>query len=312
MRTESDKRTVYKTDCSDSISLKNAYKEGKEILAKAGITEADLDAWYLLEFVTGITKARYYMDPDQSMDLEAWKKYKEYLEKRRNHIPLQHITGSQEFMGLEFLVNEHVLIPRQDTEVLVEEALEMMKQETFRSKGCLQLLDMCTGSGCILLSVMHYAEQKDIFIEGTGVDFSEQALLVAQKNEKHLRSTKKDENGKVNWILSDLFENVSETYDMILSNPPYIRTAEIEKLQDEVKLHDPFSALDGKEDGLYFYRKIVTDAKQFLKTGGILAFEIGYDQGKEVSDLMKEAGYDKVFVKKDLAGLDRIVCGVYY
>ena len=312
MRTESDKRTGYKTDCSDSISLKNAYKEGKEILAKAGITEADLDAWYLLEFVTGITKARYYMDPDQSMDPEAWKKYKEYLEKRRNHIPLQHITGSQEFMGLEFLVNEHVLIPRQDTEVLVEEALEIMKQEIFRSKGCLQLLDMCTGSGCILLSVMHYAEQEGIFIEGTGVDFSEQALMVAQKNEKHLRSTKKDEKGKVNWILSDLFENVSETYDMILSNPPYIRTAEIEKLQDEVKLHDPFSALDGKEDGLYFYRKIVTDAKQFLKTGGILAFEIGYDQGKEVSDLMKKAGYDKVFVKKDLAGLDRIVCGVYY
>lgn len=312
MRTESDKRTVYKTDCSDSISLKNAYKEGKEILAKAGITEADLDAWYLLEFVTGITKARYYMDPDQSMNPEAWKKYKEYLEKRRNHIPLQHITGSQEFMGLEFLVNEHVLIPRQDTEVLVEEALEMMKQEIFRSKGCLQLLDMCTGSGCILLSVMHYAEQKGIFIEGTGVDFSEQALMVAQKNEKHLRSTKKDEKGKVNWILSDLFENVNETYDMILSNPPYIRTAEIEKLQDEVKLHDPFSALDGKEDGLYFYRKIVTDAKQFLKPGGILAFEIGYDQGKEVSDLMKKAGYDKVFVKKDLAGLDRIVCGVYY
>ena len=134
MRTESDKRTGYKTDCSDSISLKNAYKEGKEILAKAGITEADLDAWYLLEFVTGITKARYYMDPDQSMDPEAWKKYKEYLEKRRNHIPLQHITGSQEFMGLEFLVNEHVLIPRQDTEVLVEEALEIMKQEIFQIK----------------------------------------------------------------------------------------------------------------------------------------------------------------------------------
>ena len=101
-------------------------------------------------------------------------------------------------------------------------------------------------------------------------------------------------------------------YDIIVSNPPYIRSAVIEELADEVKLHDPYIALDGKEDGLYFYRKIVTDAKQFLKTGGILAFEIGYDQGKEVSDLMKKAGYDKVFVKKDLAGLDRIVCGVYY
>ena len=112
--------------------------------------------------------------------------------------------------------------------------------------------------------------------------------------------------------MSDLFENVSGIYDMILSNPPYIRTSEIEKLQDEVKLHDPFSALDGKEDGLYFYKKIIADAKRFLKENGVLAFEIGYDQGKAVSDLMKEAGYDKVFVKKDLAGLDRIVCGVYY
>lgn len=139
-------------------------KKEKKFLQKAGITEADLDAWYLLEFVTGITKARYYMDPDQSMDPEAWKKYKEYLEKRRNHIPLQHITGSQEFMGLEFLVNEHVLIPRQDTEVLVEEALEMMKQEIFRSKGCLQLLDMCTGSGCILLSVMHFSRSKRVYL----------------------------------------------------------------------------------------------------------------------------------------------------
>lgn len=196
MRTESDKRTVYKTDCSDSISLKNAYKEGKEILAKAGITEADLDAWYLLEFVTGITKARYYMDPDQSMDPEAWKKYKEYLEKRRNHIPLQHITGSQEFMGLEFLVNEHVLIPRQDTEVLVEEALEMNETRDIQIKRLFATVGYVYRSGCILLSVMHYAEQKGIFIEGTGVDFSEQVLMVAQKNEKHLRSTKKDENGK--------------------------------------------------------------------------------------------------------------------
>ncbi len=124
------------------FNLEELFRSGKERLREAQIEEADLDAWYLLEFVTGITKARYYMDPDQSMDPEAWKKYKEYLEKRRNHIPLQHITGSQEFMGLEFLVNEHVLIPRQDTEVLVEEALEMMKQEIFRSKGCLQFPPM--------------------------------------------------------------------------------------------------------------------------------------------------------------------------
>ena len=293
-------------------TYKEVLEDGIQLLETAAIEEARLDAWLLLEYTADITRAWYYAHMDDGLDAKTEERYRTLCTKRAQHIPLQHITGRAYFMGYEFCVDERVLVPRQDTEVLVEEALEMMKQETFRSKDCLQLLDMCTGSGCILLSVMHYAEQKGIFIEGTGVDFSEQVLMVAQKNEKHLRSTKKDENGKVNWILSDLFENVSETYDMILSNPPYIRTAEIEKLQDEVKLHDPFSALDGKEDGLYFYRKIVTDAKQFLKTGGILAFEIGYDQGKEVSDLMKKAGYDKVFVKKDLAGLDRIVCGVYY
>ena len=310
MRTERGKQTVDTEDQKDTVSLKNIYIEGRELLAKSGIEEADLDAWYLLEFVTGITKARYYMDPDQCLEPETVKQYRECLEKRKNHIPLQHITGSQEFMGLEFLVNEHVLIPRQDTEVLVEEAIGMIERQ-WEKDSFFHLLDLCTGSGCILLSVMHYVEQKGISIEGTGVDFSEPALAVAQKNEHHLRTDKKQE-GKVHWVLSDLFQKVSGVYDMILSNPPYIKTAEIEKLQDEVKLHDPFSALDGKEDGLYFYRKIVADARHFLKKGGILAFEIGYDQGKEVSDLMKETGYKNVFVKKDLAGLDRIVCGVYY
>ena len=312
IRMESGKMTGNKIEDDSIMSLKKAYIEGKEILAGAGIDEADLDAWYLLEYVTGITKARYYMDPDQRMSEDADRKYKECLEKRKNHIPLQHITGTQEFMGLEFLVNENVLIPRQDTEVLVEEALHMISKDQSVGDSSFQLLDMCTGSGCILLSVMHYAEQRGISIKGTGVDFSEEALVVAKKNEEHLRNGQNDGKGKISWILSDLFENVSGIYDMILSNPPYIRTSEIEKLQDEVKLHDPFSALDGKEDGLYFYKKIIADAKRFLKENGDLAFEIGYDQGKAVSDLMKEAGYDKVFVKKDLAGLDRIVCGVYY
>lgn len=311
MRTEDEKWNGTTENPCRSVSLKNAYIEGRELLTKAKIEEADLDAWYLLEFVTGITKARYYMDPDQCLTSGEMDQYRECLEKRKNHIPLQHITGSQEFMGLEFFVNEHVLIPRQDTEVLVEEALGMIDEQKQKNDSCFQVLDMCTGSGCILLSVMHYAEQKGVSIEGTGVDFSESALAIAQKNEEHLRKGT-EHVGNVHWVLSDLFQKVSGSYDMILSNPPYIKTAEIEKLQDEVKLHDPFSALDGKEDGLYFYRKIVVDAKHFLKKGGILAFEIGYDQGKEVSELMKDTGYENVFVKKDLAGLDRIVCGVYY
>ena len=299
MRAESDKRTVYKTDCSDSISLKKAYKEGKEILAKAGITEADLDAWYLLEFVTGITKARYYMDPDQSMDPEAWKKYKEYLEKRRNHIPLQHITGSQEFMGLEFLVNEHVLIPRQDKEVLVETALEVCRKGQM---GEIRLLDMCTGSGCILLSLLH--ELKPRTVTGVGVDLSKEALCVAERNAEKLKID-------AEFLESDLFENVKGTYDVIVSNPPYIRTSVIETLQEEVKDHDPYLALDGKEDGLYFYRRIIEQAPAYLKKKGWLLFEIGSDQGEDVKNLMEQAGYTGVSVKKDLAGLDRVVFGVY-
>ena len=222
MRAESDKRTVYKTDCSDSISLKKAYKEGKEILAKAGITEADLDAWYLLEFVTGITKARYYMDPDQSMDPEAWKKYKEYLEKRRNHIPLQHITGRAFFMGYEFFVDERVLVPRQDTEVLVEEALKVIRPD-------MHVLDMCTGSGCILISLLKYAaERKHITgVKAVGADISADALEVAKKNAQRLKVP-------VIWVQSDIFENVSESFDLIVSNPPYIRTEVIQGLEDEV------------------------------------------------------------------------------
>ena len=309
IRMESGKMTGNKIEDDSIMSLKKAYIEGKEILAGAGIDEADLDAWYLLEYVTGITKARYYMDPDQKMSEDADRKYKECLEKRKNHIPLQHITGTQEFMGLEFLVNENVLIPRQDTEVLVEEALHMISKDQSVGDSSFQLLDMCTGSGCILLSVMHYAEQRGISIKGTGVDFSEEALVVAKKNEEHLRNGQNDGKGKISWILSDLFENVSGIYDMILSNPPYIRTSEIEKLQDEVKLHDPRMALDGMEDGLYFYRKIVSEGKAFLKEDGWMLFEIGYDQGEAVKALMRENGFFDVQIVKDLTGLDRVVLG---
>ena len=304
MRTESDKRTVYKTDCSDSISLKNAYKEGKEILAKAGITEADLDAWYLLEFVTGITKARYYMDPDQSMDPEAWKKYKEYLEKRRNHIPLQHITGSQEFMGLEFLVNEHVLIPRQDTEVLVEEAISRM-----RNLEKPQILDMCTGSGCILLSLLLELPQA----LGTGVDVSEGALCVAKENRKRLGLEQRAELIQSDLFSADYFRKNSGNdhmeYDMLISNPPYIRTEDIEGLMEEVRFHDPVLALDGKENGLYFYEKLTEQAGTYLKPGGWLMYEIGCDQGMDVSEIMKKNGFEQIEIKKDLAGLDRVVTG---
>lgn len=283
------------------LSYNEAYMAGKHRLDQAGVPEADLDAWYLLEFVTGISRAAFYADPKKKMDPVFLYRYEELLALREKRIPLQHITGEQEFMGLTFQVNKDVLIPRQDTETLVEEALSIINKKPCDRKSELRILDLCTGSGCILLSIMYHAGEA---ICGTGADISEKALCVAQKNAERLGI-------KAKFIQGDLFENVSGPFDMILSNPPYIRSSEIEMLQEEVKLFDPRAALDGKEDGLFFYRKIAAQAKEYLNPGGMLIFEIGYDQGTNVSDILKSEGYGEIRVKKDLAGLDRVVCSVY-
>ena len=182
-------------------------------------------------------------------------------------------------------------------QTLVEEALKKIRPG-------MQILDMCTGSGCILESILKFAERKGICVSGTGCDISEEALKVAKENDSRLQT------GAV-FIQGDLFENIAETYDMIVSNPPYIRTEEISSLEDEVKLHDPWIALDGKTDGLYFYRLIVKESVKHIKKGGYLLFETGFDQGKDVSVLLEEQGYEEIQVKKDLAGLDRVVMGRY-
>ena len=226
------------------------------------------------------------------MTEEQKTQYKYFVEERAKRIPLQHLTKEQEFMGLSFEVNEHVLIPRQDTEVLVETVLEDLEEN-------MRVLDICTGSGCILISLLKIMRG----VKGVGVDISEEALEVARRNaQKH--------DTEAVFIQSDLFENVEGTYDVIVSNPPYIKTEEIEKLEEEVKLHDPMLALDGKEDGLYFYRKIIKESRKYLKRNGKLYFEIGNTQGEEVKTLMEEEGFANVKIKKDLAGLDRVVCGV--
>lgn len=275
------------------MTFREAYTFGERELHMAGIDDAGVDAWYLLEYVTGINRAMYFMKMMDKMNPEEEEKYLEYIEIRKKHIPLQHITGVQEFMGFEFAVNEHVLVPRQDTEVLVETVLKELKPGA-------DILDMCVGSGCILLSLVKLGED----VHGTGVDISEEALKVAAKNRDKLEVN-------VNLVHSDLFQNVEGKYDLIVSNPPYIRTAVIEELKEEVKFYDPFIALDGKEDGLYFYRKIVDECRRYLKQGGKLYFEIGHDQGEDVKNLMEEAGFSGVSVKKDLAGLDRVVFGKY-
>lgn len=283
-----------------TLELQKLYLEGQQILKEQGITEYSIDAWYLLEYVTGITKASYYANPCRELTEEQARRYRNCIEKRSRKIPLQHITGEQEFMGYTFRVNEHVLIPRQDTEILVEEALKKI------GSG-MHILDMCTGSGCILLSLLKMKQERYSVrdLKGTGVDVSEEALKVAKENAKHL-------SVEAVFLQSDLFTQVEGVYDVIVSNPPYIETGVIEELQEEVRLHDPYIALDGKEDGLFFYRKIIKESIAYIKRGGWILFEIGYDQAEAVAELLKKSGYGQVSVKKDLAGLDRVVSAVYY
>lgn len=275
------------------LTLQMIYKEGAETLEHAGIPDAKLDAWYLLEYVIGISRASYFGDPKREVPKEQAESYREVILRRAGHIPLQHITGEQEFMGYSFLVNPDVLIPRQDTETLTEEALKF-------TKPGMKVLDLCTGSGCILISLM----KKCHGLTGTGCDISEKALKTARENGRRLQV-------EASWIQSDLFEQISECFDLIVSNPPYIRTGVIEELQEEVRLHDPWIALDGKKDGLYFYRRIIAESTGYIRDNGALMFEIGHDQAEDVVRLMEEAGYTQIRVKKDLAGLDRVVTGRY-
>ena len=228
----------------------------------------------------------------RSLTDEQMKEFEVLIKKRAERVPLQYITGEQEFMGLTFHVNSNVLIPRQDTETLAEEALKVIKPG-------MRVLDMCTGSGCVLISILKYAHD----VEGFGYDISKQAINVAK------------ENAKLNDVSalferSDLFEDVMESdMDVIVSNPPYIPSEIVTTLMPEVVDFEPREALDGKEDGLYFYRKIIDRCKEFLKPQGYLIFEIGYDQGEAVSSMLRCAGFEEVHVIKDLARNDRVVMG---
>lgn len=279
------------------MTYQEAYQEGKGFLTQHGIGDASTDAWLLMEYVTGMTRTRFFVDGMSQMSTDAEEKYMQLLEERAKRIPLQHLTGVQEFMGLEFSVNEHVLVPRQDTELLVLEAEKRLRQ---MKKDHLEVLDMCTGSGCIAVSLQKRNEE----IHCVAADISEKALEMAKINAEKMQMN-------VSFIQTDMFSKVTGIYDMIVSNPPYIPTKVIESLEDEVRIHDPFSALDGKEDGLYFYRILAKEAPQYLKIGGWLYMEIGHDQGQKVQGLLEEAGFEQIHIEKDLAGLDRVVCGVY-
>ncbi|HJB16343.1 MAG TPA: peptide chain release factor N(5)-glutamine methyltransferase [Candidatus Blautia excrementipullorum] len=285
-------------------TLENLLREGTALLHTAEIEEARLDAWLLLEYVTGRNRAYYYAHSDEPADCGAEEKYLELCRRRAAHVPLQHLTHSAWFMGHEFYVDRRVLVPRQDTETLAEKAVEILKEKTEP-----EILDMCTGSGCILLSIL--AEYPDA--RGVGADISREALEVARENAERMSLKNRAVFTESDLFSGDYFQKNSgkkrQEYDMLISNPPYIPTAEIQNLMDEVRLYDPVSALDGKEDGLYFYRRITEEASGFLKNGGWLLYEIGCDQGEAVSKLLQKAGFRGVRVCQDLAGLDRVVLG---
>ena len=269
------------------------YRMGVERLAAAGIEEAKLDARLLLEELCGTDRNDLLVHGDRPVTEQQENSYVNYIELRSRHIPLQHITGYQEFMGLRFKVTPDVLIPRQDTETLVEEVLKNLHDG-------MRILDLCTGSGCILLSLLRYSND----CVGVGADLSKKALTVAEENAGSLGLT-------AEFVQGDLFEPVTGKFEIIVSNPPYIPSNVIPTLMEEVREHDPLMALDGKEDGLYFYREIIGQASEYLYPGGMLFLEIGCEQAGAVTELMKNAGYRDVTVCKDLAGLDRVVSGRY-
>lgn len=275
------------------MEYQEIYRWGVLQLEEAGIEEAALDARLLLEDICGTDRNYLLVHGKEQVAADKYECYVNCISKRKDRIPLQQITGYQEFMGLNFTVSCDVLIPRQDTETLVEEVMRYLHDG-------MSILDMCTGSGCILLSLLHYSND----CAGTGCDISEKALAVAEENARKLSL-------EAVFLQSDLFENIKGKYDVIVSNPPYIPTEVIATLMEEVRDHEPVTALDGRADGLYFYRRIMKEAGNFLYPGGMLFFEIGFDQAQAVSGLMKEAGFTEVTVCRDLAGLDRVVHGIY-
>ncbi|MBO4889726.1 MAG: peptide chain release factor N(5)-glutamine methyltransferase [Lachnospiraceae bacterium] len=276
-------------------------RHGADVLSAAGISEAALDARLLLEFITGHDVSTLYAHPDTAVDDAEEADYKRILAKRAERIPLQHLTGTCEFMGIDLLVSDKVLVPRQDSECLVEEAMRYVQDGS-------SILDLCTGSGCLLLSLMHYKNG----CKGTGVDISEDALAVARDNLAKLEEQGGLNGGEANFLAGDLYDALpgeNHTFDYIISNPPYIRSADIESLAPEVRDHDPRIALDGGEDGLAFYRRIAAGAPAHLARGGMIFLEIGYDQAGAVSQIFADAGFKNIEVIKDYGDNDRVVIG---
>ncbi len=284
------------------MTYREAYEEGVRLLGKHGIEEAKTDARLLLEYVCHTDYQTLYTQSGRELDDIQIQSYVNYLNRRAERMPVQYLTHSQSFMGLDFYVDCHTLIPRQDTEILVEEVMRYLHDG-------MTILDLCTGSGCILLSLLRYSND----CIGVGTDLSGEAVAVAAENAEALGFGEKMARGELVFSQGDLYHALKPdmpAFDVIVSNPPYICSEVIPTLMPEVREHEPLLALDGGADGLIFYRRIIDGAPAFVRRESALFFEIGADQGDAVRELMLCAGYRDVRVIKDYAGLDRVVCGV--
>lgn len=278
------------------VILKDAFSEGSKMLKLSNIEAPVVTAGAMLCHVLGCDKAFLYSHDDYSLSKCEYDKYFEALKRRIDGEPLQYIIGSQEFMSLDFIVSPDVLIPRQDTEILVEAVIEFAK-----GKEHVNILDIGTGSGCIAISLAYFIKNSRV----TGLDISKGALSIARKN-----AEKCEVSDRVTFIESNLFENVaSRDFDIIVSNPPYIPRQDVDTLERQVKDFEPRSALDGGIDGLDFYRKIVKESIGYLKPKGLLAFEVGFDQAQDVIKIMEDS-FDDLKTEKDLAGIERVVMGI--
>lgn len=278
------------------MTIREVLTNIRKQLQKAGIEDFEYESWAFLDWKLHIDRAEFYMNPNGEVKEELLEELESVLKQREQRVPLQYLMGECEFMGYDFYVDEQVLIPRQDTECLVELAVESIRKELTK----VRVLDLCTGSGCIGISVAKLCPDTEV----TLADISDGALSVAKKNAQNL-------GVDVTLIKGNLFENIEGRFDYILSNPPYIPSEVIEGLMPEVKEHEPRLALDGEADGLSFYRRIINAAPDYLNSDGRIYFEIGAEQGEDLTRLMNERGFCEVKVHKDLAGLDRIVTGIY-
>lgn len=245
----------------------------------------------------GVDRLYIHLNLDRELSKEEEEIFTNYINERLNNRPIAYIVGNREFMGLDFYVQEGVLIPRPDTEILVEEVIELCKD-----KECVNILDIGTGSGAITVSLAKYLPNANVM----SVDISDIALEVGRKNAEN-----NDVKERTQFIKSNLFENIDneQKFDLIVSNPPYIRKKDIDTLEKQVKDFEPYTALEGGIDGLDFYRDITNQAKAYLKVDGVLAYEVGHDQSEDVSKIMMNDGYTNIYTKKDLQGIERVVIG---